>query len=126
LGRGWIILVADRNRHVREFLRRELEAEGYTVQVARDGLEVWRHLNSSAPPHLLILDLEIPYLEELAELAHFKDQQPPVPLVIHSFREDLANAAQVPTVAAFLEKNEDPARLKEVVAEILGHAPPSP
>ena len=34
------ILIADRNRHVRDFLRRELGAEGYQVEVARDGREV--------------------------------------------------------------------------------------
>ena len=28
------ILIADRNRHVREFLQRELEAEGYQVTAA--------------------------------------------------------------------------------------------
>ena len=34
------ILIADRNRHVREFLRRELMAEDYCVEVAKDGREV--------------------------------------------------------------------------------------
>jgi len=116
---GWKILVADRNRHVREFLRRELEAEGYEVQVARDGREVRDLLNGSVPPDLLVLDLEIPYLEELAEQAHFQDQNPPVPLIIHSFGEDSPSLAQMAGAAAFLEKTEDPARLKELVAEVL-------
>lgn len=117
---GWKILVADRNRHVREFLRRELEAEGYEVQVARDGHQVWNLLNGSAPPDLLILDLEIPYLEELAEQAHLQDQGLPVPLIVHSFGDDSPSGAHLPKAAAFLEKTEDPARLKEVVAEVLG------
>ena len=58
------ILLADRNRHVRDLLRRELSAEGYVVEVARDGREVLERLNGDDPPHLLILDLEIPYLDE--------------------------------------------------------------
>ena len=34
------ILLTDRNRHVRELLRRELETEGYVVAVARDAQEI--------------------------------------------------------------------------------------
>ena len=51
------ILIADRNRHVRDFLRRELHAEGYRIEVARDGREVLNHLQGHEPPDLLILDL---------------------------------------------------------------------
>ena len=79
------ILIADRNRHVREFLRRELSAEGYQVEVARDGREVLGRINGDDPPHLLILDLEIPYLDELEVWARLKDRQPPLPVVIHTF-----------------------------------------
>lgn len=34
------LLIADRNRNVREFLKRELIAEGYGVKVARNGQEI--------------------------------------------------------------------------------------
>jgi DNA-binding response OmpR family regulator len=79
------ILIADRNRHVREFLRRELTAEGYRVEVARDGRELLGKINGDDPPHILILDLEIPYLDELQIWARVKECQPPPPVVIHTF-----------------------------------------
>ena len=36
--RTFTILVADKNRNVRDFLRRELSAVGYEVTVAEDGV----------------------------------------------------------------------------------------
>jgi CheY-like chemotaxis protein len=113
------ILIADRNRHVRELLRRELMAEGYTVEVAKDGHEVWLMINGGNPPNLIILDLEIPYLEDLMRLAHFRDNEPSVPLIIFSFLPE-EDDRTLPKAAAFLEKKEDTDHLKEVVAEVIG------
>jgi DNA-binding NtrC family response regulator len=116
---GCKILIADRNRHVRDFLRRELTAEGYQVEVARDGREVLDRINGSAPPHLLILDLEIPYLEEPEVWARLKDRQPPLPVVIHTFLPEYPTNLTLPIAAAFLEKKGDTDQLKAVVAEVI-------
>ena len=114
------ILIADRNRHVRELLRRELNAEGYQVEVAKDGREVLSILESHEPPHLLILDLEIPYVAELEVLARLKEHQPPLPLVIHSLLPEAANQPSLPQGDVFLEKKGDTDSLKAVVAQVLG------
>ena len=119
MGESCKILIADRNRHVRDLLRRELMAEGYTVEVAKDGHEVWLMINGGAPPNLIILDLEIPYLEDLLEMAHLREGEPPMPLIIFSFLPD-EDVRAFPRAAAFLEKKEDTDRLKEVVAEVIG------
>ena len=115
---GGKILIADRNRHVREFLQRELLAEGYQVEAARDGREVLEMLNGQNPPNLLILDLELPYVTELKVLELLQERLPSLPVVIHSFPPD--SEQHLPEAAAFLEKREDTNRLKEVVAELLG------
>jgi two-component system, OmpR family, response regulator MprA len=120
------ILVADRNRNVRELLRRELRAEGYAVEVARDGREVWLSIKSDHPPHLLILDLEIPYLEDLLEKARFREDGISLPLIIFSFLPDEGETPSVPNAAAFLEKKADMDRLKAVVAEVIGKFYPGP
>lgn len=54
---SFTILIADRNRHVRELLRREFEADGYRVRLARDDRQVLTVINSAEPLDLLILDL---------------------------------------------------------------------
>jgi len=116
---AWKILIADRNRHVRDFLRRELSAEGYQVEVARDGREVLSRINGEAPPHLLILDLEIPFLDEPEVWARLKDRQPPLPVVIHTFLPEDPISLTLPIAAAFLEKKGDTDQLKAVVAEVI-------
>jgi CheY-like chemotaxis protein len=113
------ILIADRNRHVRDFLRRELTAEGYLVEVVRDGRELLEKINGEATPQLLILDLEIPYLDELQVWARLKDCQPPLPVVIHTFLPEYPTNLTVPMDATFLEKKGDTDQLKSVVAEVI-------
>ena len=112
------ILIADRNRHVREFLRRELLAEGYLVEVARDGREVLEMINGEATPDLLILDLDLPYITEFKVFEFLQEKMPSLPVVIHSFQPE--SAEHLPGAATFLEKREDTNLLKEVVAELLG------
>jgi CheY-like chemotaxis protein len=113
------ILIADRNRHVRDFLRRELTAEGYQVEVAADGREVLSRINDKDPPHLLILDLEIPYLDEADVWEKLKEIQPPLPLVIHTLLPQYPTNLTLPIAAAFLEKEGDTDLLKSVVAEVI-------
>ncbi len=114
------ILIADRNRHVRAFLRRELQAEGYEVEVARDGRELLTLIGAEEAAHLLILDLEIPYLNELEIWKRLQDRQPPLPVVIHSLLPELPTPWLPPLAAAFLEKKGDTDELKIVVADVLG------
>jgi DNA-binding NtrC family response regulator len=114
------ILIADRNRHVRDFLRRELTAEGYLVEVARDGREILSRINSYDPPQILILDLDIPYLDEPEVWAKLKSCDPPLPLVIHTLLPPYPTNQTVPIPAAFLEKKGDTDELKKVVAEVIG------
>lgn len=113
------ILVADRNRHVREFLRRELAGEGYEILVARDGREVRELLDSPTPLDLIILDPEVPFLEALTDAGSLRSSRPEVPLIIHFFGGDQPPGAVMGGVVACLEKTADPARLKQVVAEVL-------
>jgi DNA-binding NtrC family response regulator len=114
------ILIADRNRNVRDLLRRELTAEGYEVEVARDAREVLGRINGEDPPHLLILDLEIPYLDEPEVWTRLKDRQPPLPVVIHTFLPEYPTHLTLPIAAAFLEKKGDTDQLKAMVAEVIG------
>jgi DNA-binding response OmpR family regulator len=113
------ILIADRNRHVREFLRRELRAEGYQVEVARDGRELLDLICGDESPHLLILDLEIPYLDELEIWTRLKDRRPPLPVIIHTFLPEYPTHLTVPLAAAFLEKKGDTDELKAIVADLI-------
>jgi DNA-binding NarL/FixJ family response regulator len=87
--------------------------------VAKDGREVLSHINGDDPPDLLILDLEIPFVDDLGVLARVQDHRPPLPVVIHTFLPESADPPTGPKADAFLEKKGDTDFLKAVVAEVI-------
>jgi len=121
VGRQFTILISDRNRNVREFLKREMLAEGYRVRLAKSGREVleWAYHHESID--LVILDLDLPDASEMAILGKLEDRIPTLPVVIHAFLSDYDNHPSVLNAAALVEKEGNSVeRLKKVVAEILG------
>lgn len=113
------ILVADRNRNIREFLHRELSAEGYHIELAHDGRTLLMMLKSKCPD-LLILDLEIPFIDGIEILEQLQDQQSSIPVVVHTLLTEYANHPAVQRAAAFVEKmGNNIIGLKEVIVEVL-------
>ncbi len=76
-------------------------------------------IHGKEPPDLLILDLEIPYVDDLEILARAQDQRPPLPVVIHTFLPESTDPPNGPKAEAFLEKRGDTDFLKAVVAEVI-------
>jgi DNA-binding response OmpR family regulator len=113
------ILILDRNRHVREFLRREFTEAGFRAHVAKDGQEVLMIVDRGKPPDLLILDLEIPHGDGLQVLERLQGRVPPLPVVVHSFLAEHTNQPGLELAAALVEKRADPDCLKATVIEVL-------
>jgi len=114
------ILIADRNRYVREFLRRELTGEGYQVMLAKSGQEVLELIDDRKHADLLILDLDVPGVKELSILEKAEERVSPLPVVVHSFSSDYLEDPSYLRPRAFVEKmgtNID--YLKRVVLEML-------
>lgn len=111
------LLVADRNRHIRDLLRRELQTEGYAVFCAKDAWEVLEWLEQHGPPHLVILDLDLPFAAEINLLEHLSLHWPRLPILLYAFPP----APRRPATAkvAFLEKSDDPAPLKAAISALL-------
>lgn len=119
MGDEFYILVADRNRHVRDFLRRELLAEGFRVQVARDEHEVLGIAEGVEPPDLLVLDLDLPYVEGLGMVDRLRERTPLLPVVIHGFLSEETSNLRYRHAAALVEKSGDIGHLKTIVNEVL-------
>lgn len=113
------ILITDRNPHVRNFLRRELNQEGYIVEVANDGRDLLRRINQEGPPDLLILDLELPYVGGLVVLKRLQDWYPRLPVIIHAFLTEEASHPAVQSAAAFVTKMGNTDCLKAVITDVL-------
>src|SRR3954470_7252271 len=83
------ILVIEDEPRIRAFLGRALEAEGFTVNGAEDGLDgLKRALQSSYD--LIVLDLLLPRVDGLTVLRELTKRCPDVPVVVVSARSDLA------------------------------------
>ena len=113
-----VILVADRNRHVRELLQRVLGAEGYRVQIAGDGREVMTILDGEYPPHLLVIDLEVPLISIQRITEKLRERSAPVPVVIHTLLTETACDLGAKQGFIVVEKTGDTDRLRSTIDEI--------
>ena len=114
------ILIADRNRYVREFLRRELTGDGYQVILAKSAQEILELMGDMTHADLLILDLDVPGVKNLSLLEKAEDRIPPLPVVVHAFSSDERDSSTLSSTAVFVEKtgnNID--QLKRVVMNML-------
>lgn len=121
------VLVAERNPHVRDFLRRELTASGYRVLLVRNARELQQQLLSPEALHLLILDPDLPEIEGLPLAQIVSRRSPPLPVVFHALPDDLRDWQQWFRSVVFVEKTgasvED---LKATVAAMLSREHPLP
>ncbi len=118
--RRFTILAADRNPHVREFLKREMMAEGFQVDLAKNAREVLERVYQNESIDLVIIDPDMPDASKEELLAQVSDRIPNLPVVIHSFSTDDASQTKGPSDVAFVEKEgESIEALKRIVMEIL-------
>lgn len=115
------LLIADRNPHVRDFLKRELEVSGYRTRQAKDGRDLIRQIFSSEDVDLLILDPDLPDIEERFLLTKLRDRIPPMTIVIHELndRSDSDYPEGFRPAARVEKRGSSVECLKQVVRELL-------
>ena len=72
--------------------------------LAKDGREVLKMTRVGAVPDLLILDLDMPYVDGVKILEHLQDKEPSMPIVIHTTSLEYEGHSAVREAAAFMEK----------------------
>ena len=116
----YTILIADRNPHVREFLKREMTVAGYRVRLAENSRQVIKWAFHYEPVDLLILDPDLPDTEESSLLINLQDRVPPLPVVFHTFLSNYDEASAILKSADFVEKQGNSVEsLKQIVCNIL-------
>ena len=116
----YTILIADRNTHVRRFLKREMMEEGYQVLLAENGREVLKWIYQHEPLDLLILDTDLPDVDESLLLKGLQDRIPPLPVVVHIYKSDYDSKSSLLNAAIFVEKKGSSVEnLKQVVSNML-------
>ena len=117
------ILIADRNGHVRDFLEREMMAEGYKIRVAKNAKEVLKWVFHHDPIHLVVLDPDLPDSDEVPLLEKINDRIPTLPVVIHAFSLETTIPPEILNKVIFVEKlGNSIEQLKKVVSETLGRS----
>ena len=119
------ILIADRNPHVRRFLKRELEAEGYRIRLAESGIEVLKWAFHPDRLDLIILDPDLPDTGAGQLMDKLKDRIPPLKVVIHAFLSDYTAPHDTLSADAFIEKGGNSIESLKKVIRDLNHRTPS-
>lgn len=114
------ILIAERNRNVRELLKREMCAEGYHVHTVATAAQLLDAISTEKPPEVIILDLDLPNAGDSSIIAELKSLAPEVPVVVHTLSEGV-DTPWINGTVAFIEKQENSIEeLKKKVDDLLG------
>jgi DNA-binding NtrC family response regulator len=121
------ILIADRNPHVRNFLRREMASEGYRVDLAEKAQEVLRALLKPRRVDFLVIDPDLAGAMECRLADELRRHLPTLPVIVHSFFSVLCEWREKLHGAAFIEKNANSVeQIKETIRKCIAEtAPPA-
>ncbi len=79
------ILISDRNKNVRDYLKREMKIEGYRVELVKNAGEILERVRQDNSISLLILDPDLPDLEYETLIQTLIDMTARFPVILHSY-----------------------------------------
>lgn len=80
------VLIVEDEAHLAEGLRFNLEAEGFSVQVASDGEEALEELSKSDKPDAVVLDVMLPGMDGFAVASALREARNYVPILMLTAR----------------------------------------
>jgi two-component system response regulator MprA len=83
------ILVVDDEPAVRNSIRRALDLEGYTVELAADGVEALELIEANQPPDAIVLDVLMPRLDGLEVCRRLRRAGNLVPILMLTARDQV-------------------------------------
>jgi DNA-binding response OmpR family regulator len=94
------ILIIEDDESIAELLRFMCEREGHVVELLADGAAAQRHILTSPPPALVLLDAMLPYRDGLALLADMRalDSWKGIPVIMltaKSLERDIVRALEI-------------------------------
>jgi excisionase family DNA binding protein len=118
-GRGRVLVVDD-DAGLRDFIRTNLEADGYAVREAASADEGLAALDAE-PPDLILLDVQMPRMDGWEMLRRVQEQHgvDAIPVIMYSGKLDQAGEAESRGAQAFIGKPLDPSRLLAATKQLL-------
>lgn len=118
---GPLVLIVDDDERLREFVRVNLEMDGYEVREAGSAEEGLAALEAE-PPDLILLDVMMPQMDgwEMLRRVHERHGVDAIPVIMFSGKVDEASErVQEKGVKAFIGKPFDPQQLIESTRQLL-------
>jgi DNA-binding response OmpR family regulator len=115
------VLVVDDDAGLREFLRANLEAEGYSVREAASATQGLAALDEE-PPDLILLDVMMPRMDGWEMLRRLQERHgvEAIQVIMYSGKLEEAGKAEERGAQAFIGKPFDPGKLLEATKQLLG------
>jgi excisionase family DNA binding protein len=114
------VLVVDDDAGLREFVRANLEAEGYSVREASSASEGLAALDEE-PPDLILLDVLMPQMDGWEMLRRVQERHgvDAIQVIMYSGTVEEAGKAEERGARAFIGKPFDPTKLLEATRQLL-------
>ena len=113
------IMVVDDEENIRFLYKEELEDEGFTVELAKNGEEALEKL-PEFKPDLITLDIKMPGMNGIEVLKRIREQDRQLPIVLCSaygeYKQDFTTWAS----DAYVVKCADLSELKTTIRRLLG------
>ncbi|MGH3024632.1 MAG: response regulator [Gaiellaceae bacterium] len=115
------VLVVDDDAALREYVRANLEPEGYDVREAGSAEEGLAALEAE-PPDVILLDVKMPEVDGWDMLQRVRERHgvEAIPVIMYSGELEMADEAAERGAQAFLGKPFDPGQLLEAARQVLG------
>lgn len=113
------ILLADDDLSVRASLSNLIESEDYTVLQAADGYSAITCV-ANTNPDLVLLDVNMPYMEKWQAYKWLKQQRPDIPVIIISARPPSEAVALRADRDTYMEKPLEPKHLLDTIRSLVG------
>jgi excisionase family DNA binding protein len=115
-----LVLVVDDDDRLREYIRVNLEMDGYSVREAANAEEGLAALEE-VPPDLILLDVMMPQMDGFEMLRRVQERHGvgAVPVIMFSGKVDEAAAAAERGAQAFIGKPFDPQQLIDATKQLL-------
>jgi CheY-like chemotaxis protein len=118
---GASVLVVDDDAALREFIRANLEGEGYAVREAGSASEGLAALDEE-PPDLILLDVMMPRMDGWEMLRRVQERHgvDAIQVIMYSGKVEEAATAEERGAQAFIGKPFDPRKLLDATRQLLG------
>jgi DNA-binding response OmpR family regulator len=116
------VLIVEDDPDIRQLMKIFIEADGFYVELAADGVEALEQLRNGSRPNLIILDLMLPRMDGEQFMKQVRDEGrfATIPVVVMSGHSEGKKKANGLKAAGFLGKPVEADELLNIVRTLAG------